>query len=81
MMKIIHRTSINRFDALLTAQGMENAGAETFSISYDGGEQALGALIPASRYIVWGRYNEDVTGPDKIDEAIEKELDPTSISE
>ena len=68
--KIIVRNAVDDFYAFLTAQGMEDAGATVFSISYDGQHQQQGALIPCSKFIVWASY-ADPTTPDEIDSAIE----------
>lgn len=72
-MKIITRDAQNVFDAYRIAQGMENAGASVFSISYDGMHQPFGALLPSSRFIVWAKHEESLS-PDDIDKAISKEF-------
>lgn len=73
-LKIIVRHAQNDLDALRTAQGMENAGASVFSIAHDGMHQPYGAMIPSSKFVVWAKYDESATSPDRIDEAIEKEF-------
>lgn len=68
-LKIISRHAHDSLAAFHTAQGMENAGASVFSITHDGMDQKQGALIPSSRFIVWAKYDGDVT-TDAVDAAI-----------
>lgn len=73
MSKIIMRHGRDDFDAFRIAQGMENAGAQVFSISPNGTHQLEGALIPCTKFIVWAKFEDPVT-PDQIDAMIEKEF-------
>lgn len=73
-MKIICRHADNDMEAYRIAQGMEDAGATVFSISHNGMRQLEGALIPSSRFIVWGKYEAPLT-PDAIDDAISGIID------
>lgn len=72
-MFIICRDANSDFDAFRTAQGMENAGAEVFSISHDGMHQPYGAMVSSSKFIVWAKYKAPAT-PDSIDEMISAEM-------
>jgi hypothetical protein len=73
-MNIICRQAEDDFNAFLIAQGMENAGAEVFSISHNGMHQRFGAMIPSAKFIVWARYEAPVT-PNGIDEMISREME------
>jgi hypothetical protein len=54
-MKIMCRRAEDDFEAMLTAQGMEDAGVNVFSISGNGQDTHPGALSPHTRYVVWGK--------------------------
>lgn len=74
MTRIMVRHANNDFEAMLTAQGMENAGADVFSITHAGMHQPLGALAPSSKFVVWAKVpSADMF--DAIDAEIEKEFD------
>ena len=69
-MEIICRHAKNDFEALMTAQGMEDAGASVFSITLNSGNDSF-------RFIVFAKYDPAcIVSPDKIDVAIEKRLWP-----
>ena len=67
--KIIARHAKDDFEALMTAQGMENAGACVFSITWTGKYDSMMA------YVVFGKYEPPIT-PDEIDKSIERVLFP-----
>lgn len=67
MTHIIRREAENDFNAFLVAQGMEDAGAQVFTIAKDG--------TRAFPFLVWGRYTEPVSA-EAIDKAINKHLFP-----
>jgi hypothetical protein len=67
------RSAPNDFDAMRTAQGMENAGATVISITYNGQHQPFGALEPSSKFVVWARVPDSIN-IDDVDAAIDKEL-------
>lgn len=74
-MRIIVRQAGNSFDALRTAEGMEKAGANVFSVTFNGMRQALGAMEAGPTFTVWAKYD----GPeearcDEIDRAISAEF-------
>jgi hypothetical protein len=79
-LKIIVRHAQSDLEALHTAQGMENADASVFSITHDGIHQRYGAMIPSSKFVVWAKYDESITSPDQIDEAIDKEFLPMTVA-
>ncbi len=58
MNHVLCRHCEDDFDALLTAQGMTNAGCEVFSISSNGQHTRMGAMIETTKFIVWGRYTQ-----------------------
>ena len=72
-MEIIERSANNDFDAYRVAQGMENAGAQVFSISHNGMHQPFGALSPSSKFIVWAKFLPPVTC-DSIDDEIARQF-------
>ena len=72
MRRLISRNARDQWDAWDIAQGMENAGAAVFSISYDGQQLAPGATLPASRFIVWAWVDGNLS-LDYIDAEIDKE--------
>ena len=61
-MNIIFRHAEDDFYALLTAQGMEDAGASVFSIVYTGDRGMLS-------YVIAAKHSDEVT-TDQIDKAI-----------
>lgn len=71
--RIIARHARNLLVAHQTAQGMENAGTEVFSITHDGMHQPYGALEQSSRFIVWGKVKDASISFDDVDKAISKE--------
>lgn len=74
MTKIMVRHANNDFEAMRTAQGMENAGANVFSITHAGMHQPFGAMAPSSKFVVWAKV-PSLDMFDAIDAEIEKELD------
>ena len=62
------------FEAMLTAQGMEKAGAEVISIAYNGEHQQQGAMIPSSRFVVFARV-PDYIQMDDVDGGIDSAID------
>ena len=74
MTKIMVRKARDDFEALLTAQGMEKAGATVISIAYDGEHQLDGAMIPTSKFVVWARVPDGVQ-IDDVDENIDTAID------
>ena len=69
MKHILLRHAEDDFRALIIAQGMERAGAEVFSVSYNGQSEPNIMGFTHGRFIVWGRYEDPVTC-DLIDSAI-----------
>ena len=72
-MQIICRHARDDYSALMTAQGMEDAGADVFSITLNTETNS------ATRFVVFAKYDPDVmcaTSPDQIDEAIMRRLYP-----
>lgn len=59
--------------AMLTANGMEAAGANVISITYNGQHQHYGAMAPHSRFIVFAKVRDEAHIR-KIDRAIEDAL-------
>ncbi len=53
------RHAIDDFDAMLVAQGMEKAGADVFSITYDGHHRLSGGLIDTAKFIVWAKVKNE----------------------
>lgn len=76
-MQIILREASNDLDAYRTAQGMENAGASVFSVTFAGESNCAWAVNPVPKFIVWAKYEDPIT-VNQIDEAIERELDATT---
>lgn len=74
MAKIMQRWAEDDFKAMLIAQGMENAGADVFSISFRGSDTYEGASLPHSQYIVWAKVTNDEM-IDVVDQEIDKQLD------
>jgi len=71
--KIMQRPANNDFEAFLTAQAMEDAGANVFSITFNGRHRQHGAMEDVSKMIVWAKVqSEDEI--DKVDREIEKAL-------
>lgn len=73
-MRIVCRQADNDFDAFRIAQAMESAGANVFSITYNGSHQPAGALAPSSRMVVWAKVTDDAMIV-AIDKAIDKEFE------
>ena len=67
MKQVMCRHAEDDFNALMTASGMTDAGAEVFSVVWTGRTNMLA-------YVVFARYEAPVT-PDSIDEAIGRRLD------
>jgi hypothetical protein len=78
MAKIMVRHANNDFEAMLTAQGMEEAGADVFSITHDGMHQPFGAMIPSSKFVVWAKVASDELF-DEVDKAIAREFERRGI--
>ena len=74
MSAIMVRKARYDFEALLTAQAMDGAGADIISIAYDGEHQLQGALIPTSKFVVFARVPDGVQ-IDYIDERIDAAID------
>lgn len=72
-MRIMVRHANSDFDAMITANGMEEAGASVFSITHDGMYRPFGAMAPSSRFVVWAKVNSDAD-IDAVDDAIRREL-------
>lgn len=70
-MKIIQRWAEDDYIAFLIAQGMEEAGANVFSVSFRGTDKKLGALAEHAKYIVWAKI-EDGSMIDAVDESIDR---------
>uniref|UniRef100_A0A6M3ILU3 DUF2007 domain-containing protein n=1 Tax=viral metagenome TaxID=1070528 RepID=A0A6M3ILU3_9ZZZZ len=73
-MRIIVRHAEDDFIAMKTAQGMENSGANVFSITNNGQATHFGATAPHTRFCIWAKIENDGM-IESIDDAIEKELD------
>lgn len=71
--QIIARHARSDFHAVVTAQGIVNAGASVLSVTYDGMHQPDGAMIPSSKFVVFAQFDDTTTSYDKIDEEVEKE--------
>ena len=65
-MNVICRHASDDFDALLTAQGMEEAGANVFSIVW------LGKPGTTMAFGVYATYDRYETSPEDIDKLIDK---------
>jgi hypothetical protein len=72
MAEIMCRHALDDFSALMTAQGMEDAGCCAFSITHVPNAQ------PALRWVIWGRFHPTETTYEEIDRCIKKRLFPTS---
>ena len=66
MAQVIVRHARDDFYALLTAQGMEDAGAKVFSMT----------VLPNGWFDIWAKYDSAMTNPDKIDESIDNAIEP-----
>lgn len=64
-MRVICRFAGSVSDALLVAQGMENAGAQVFSV----------LAATTLEYVVFAKYENPVM-PDSIDDSIQREMFP-----
>jgi hypothetical protein len=69
-MQIIVRHAKDDFYALMTAQGMEDAGAEVFSITLNQTTQRM------LQFLVFAKYDPNKITPDGIDACIQKQLFP-----
>jgi hypothetical protein len=76
-MKIISRNARDQWDAYDIATGMETAGVQVFSISYNGTTMNSGAILAASSYIVWGRAES--IDYDQVDEEITKQKEADRV--
>jgi len=72
MTQIMCRYAKDDFCALMTAQGMEDAGCCVFSITHVPNAQLM------LRWVIWGRFHKTKTTVEEIDRCIEKKLFPTS---
>lgn len=72
-MKIMSRPADNDFDAFRIAQGMENAGVQVFSITFNGMHQQPGAMIPVAKMVVWGKATDNAM-IEAADKAIEEQF-------
>jgi hypothetical protein len=72
-MHVICRHAKDDFEALMTAQGMEDAGAYVFSIVWTG---RSGTTIA---YAIFAKY-EGPTTPEVVDEMINRRLFPVETS-
>lgn len=78
MAKIMVRHANNDFEAMLTAQGMESAGADVFSITHNGMHQPFGAMAPSSKFVVWAKVaSDEMMGA--VDESIAREFKQREI--
>lgn len=66
---IMSREAEDISDALKIANGMERAQAVVISISSNGQAKRYGAMLPHTKYVVWGRVN-DLVHIDCVDAAI-----------
>ena len=66
MNSIIARTATDYLDTHRTAQAMQEAGANVFSITTDG-----------SVNFVWAKFDAEKITPDQIDQEIDKKLSLT----
>lgn len=73
--RIFCREAEDSFQALLTAQAMEECGGTVISVAYDGQHQRYGAMIPCSRYVVFCRIDSE-TDLDSVDEKISAAIYP-----
>jgi hypothetical protein len=73
-MIIMNRWAEDDMVATLTAQAMEDEGAQVISITYNGSAKYDHAMAPHSRYIVFARAT-DSAHVDRIDKAISKKLE------
>ena len=71
MKQVILRHAESDYDALMVAQGMEDAGANVFSVAWNG---KPGTMLA---FAVMGKYCDPVT-VEAIDEAIERRRYPSS---
>jgi len=74
MAKIVCRKAGSDAAALRIAQGMEAAGADVFSITYDGLHSSMGRGHAYRQFLVWAKApNEKVL--EEIDNTISRELE------
>jgi hypothetical protein len=73
MARIMMRKGNSDFQAFQIATAMEAAGADVFSITFDGQQKEWGAELPRSRFCVWAKVESD-DQIDGIDEIIDLEL-------
>ena len=75
MARFMVRKGTSDFQAFQIATAMEEAGANVFSITYDGQYKELGMELPRSRFCVWAKIESDAQ-IDGIDKAIDHALYP-----
>lgn len=73
MTEIISRVAQSHFDALMIAQGMEDAGCNVFSVIY---VAEPGNTFPTFPWSVWGRFDSLKTDANRIDACINGRLFP-----
>ena len=73
--RLFCRHANDDYEALLIGTVMEKCGGQVVSITYDGQHQRQGAMIPCSRFIVFGRIGKDFN-LDTVDELIDAALFP-----
>lgn len=71
-MQVICRHAKDDFEALMTAQGMEDAGATVFSVVWTGRSDTV------LSYVVFAKY-EAPTTPDVIDDMIKRRVFPNEV--
>jgi len=72
-MQIIVRHAQDDFFALMTAQGMEDAGAEVFSITPNQTTQRM------LKFLIFAKYDASKVTPEAIDACIQKQLFPEEV--
>ena len=73
MKRIMVRYATDDFHAMQIAQGMENAGANVFSIANNGSSTYPNAMAPHCSFVVFAKVDSDdmISG---VDDAIAKEV-------
>lgn len=72
-MQIIVRHAQDDFFALMTAQGMEDAGAEVFSVTLNQTTQRM------LKFLIFAKYDAIKVTPEAIDACIQKRLFPEEV--
>lgn len=72
-MKTMVRRAANDFEAMQTSDAMLRAGADVFSVTYNGMHQPHGAMEPSARFLVWAKVVDDAH-IGRVDAEIEIEL-------